>query len=160
MVTHNVSSDQSPITTNRTNVTLYGIQQGEKYTVEILIIPSNVLIHPYYCSINISCSPASQNSMCTTSDQSKGIVLFGNIKMHDQCFPQCSCLCSNSYTNLDSWSPHSNFVNSPFGNCVFLLPGDLSVCSNNWTICYMTYYQLLLQTDLSYQLHQETFALY
>ena len=34
-ITHNVSSDQSPITTNRTNVTLYGVQPGETYTVEI-----------------------------------------------------------------------------------------------------------------------------
>ena len=35
IVTHNVSSDQSPITVNRTNVTLYGIQPGKTYTVEI-----------------------------------------------------------------------------------------------------------------------------
>ena len=34
-ITHNVSSDQSPITVNRTNVTLYGVQPGETYTVEI-----------------------------------------------------------------------------------------------------------------------------
>ena len=36
LITHNVSSDQSPITVNRTNVTLYGIQPGERYTVEII----------------------------------------------------------------------------------------------------------------------------
>ena len=41
LITHNVSSDQSPITTNRTNVTLYGVQPGETYTVEIT--PFNVL---------------------------------------------------------------------------------------------------------------------
>ena len=41
LVTHNVSSDQSPIATNRTNVTLYGVRPGETYTVEI--IPYNVL---------------------------------------------------------------------------------------------------------------------
>ena len=35
LITHNVSSDQSPITVNRTNVTLYGVQPGEVYTVEI-----------------------------------------------------------------------------------------------------------------------------
>ena len=35
VITHNVSSDQSPITVNRTNVTLYGVQPGETYTVEI-----------------------------------------------------------------------------------------------------------------------------
>ena len=35
LITHNVSSDQSPITVNRTNVTLYGVQPGETYTVEI-----------------------------------------------------------------------------------------------------------------------------
>ena len=34
-ITHNVSSDQSPITVNRTNVTLYGVQPGEIYIVEI-----------------------------------------------------------------------------------------------------------------------------
>ena len=39
MITHNVSSDQSPITTNRTNVTLYGVQPGETYTVEIFPYP-------------------------------------------------------------------------------------------------------------------------
>ena len=37
LITHNVSSDQSPITViNRTNVTLYGVQPGETYTVEII----------------------------------------------------------------------------------------------------------------------------
>ena len=41
LVTHNVSSDQSPITTNSTNVTLYGVRPGETYTVEI--IPYNTL---------------------------------------------------------------------------------------------------------------------
>ena len=35
LITHNVSLDQSPITVNRTNVTLYGVQPGETYTVEI-----------------------------------------------------------------------------------------------------------------------------
>ena len=35
LIIHNVSSDQSPITVNRTNVTLYGVQPGETYTVEI-----------------------------------------------------------------------------------------------------------------------------
>ena len=36
LITHNVSLDQSPITVNRTNVTLYGVQPGETYTVEII----------------------------------------------------------------------------------------------------------------------------
>ena len=36
IITHNVSSDQSPITVNRTNVTLYGVQPGETYNVEIM----------------------------------------------------------------------------------------------------------------------------
>ena len=36
LITHNVSSDQSPITVNRTNVTLYGVQPGETYTVEVI----------------------------------------------------------------------------------------------------------------------------
>ena len=36
LITHNVSSDQSPITVNRTNVTLYGVQLGETYTVEVI----------------------------------------------------------------------------------------------------------------------------
>ena len=36
LITHNVSSDQSAITVNRTNVTLYGVQSGEAYTVEII----------------------------------------------------------------------------------------------------------------------------
>ena len=35
LITHNVSSDQSTITVNRTNVTLYGVQPGEAYTVKI-----------------------------------------------------------------------------------------------------------------------------
>ena len=35
LITHNVSSDRSPITVNRMNVTLYGVQPGETYTVEI-----------------------------------------------------------------------------------------------------------------------------
>ena len=37
LITHNVSSDQSPIPViNRTNVTLYGVQPGETYTAEII----------------------------------------------------------------------------------------------------------------------------
>ena len=36
LITHNVSSDQSAITVHRTNVTLYGVQPGETYTVEII----------------------------------------------------------------------------------------------------------------------------
>ena len=52
LITHNVSSDQSTITVNRTNVTLYGVQPGETYTVEIipcrthhcLLLVSNVLL--------------------------------------------------------------------------------------------------------------------
>ena len=36
LIRHNVSSDQSPITVNRTNVTLYGVQPGKTYTVEII----------------------------------------------------------------------------------------------------------------------------
>ena len=35
LVTHNVSSDQSPITTNRTSITLYGVQLGKLYSVEV-----------------------------------------------------------------------------------------------------------------------------
>ena len=36
LITHNVSSDHSSITViNRTNVTLYGVQPGETYTVKI-----------------------------------------------------------------------------------------------------------------------------
>ena len=38
-ITHNVSLDQSPITTNRPSVTLYGVQLGETYTVEIISLP-------------------------------------------------------------------------------------------------------------------------
>ena len=37
LVFHNITSIQSPITTNRTNVTLYGVQPGETYTVEITV---------------------------------------------------------------------------------------------------------------------------
>ena len=43
-----MSSDQSPITTNRTNVTLYGVQPGETYTVEII---TSFPIHTYKMSI-------------------------------------------------------------------------------------------------------------
>ena len=36
VIRHNISADQSPVTVvNRTNVTLYGVQPGETYTVEI-----------------------------------------------------------------------------------------------------------------------------
>ena len=41
LITHNISSDQSPITVNRTNVTLYGVQPGETYSVEITTIHTN-----------------------------------------------------------------------------------------------------------------------
>ena len=43
LITHNVSSEQSPITINRDNVTLYGVQPGKIYTVEI--IPRPFLLH-------------------------------------------------------------------------------------------------------------------
>ena len=35
LIKHNVSSDQSPVVTNRTNVTLFGVQPGEIYSIEI-----------------------------------------------------------------------------------------------------------------------------
>ena len=47
LITHNVSSDQSPITVNRTNVTLYGVQPGETYTVEISPYPLNFDLPPF-----------------------------------------------------------------------------------------------------------------
>ena len=85
LVTHNVSSDQSPIKTNRTNVTLYGVQPGETYVVEISIISSNASIQPITTVVLISPTASiSQNSMCTTSDQNKGIAIFNNI-MKDKC---------------------------------------------------------------------------
>ena len=37
LVFHNITSIQSPITTNRTDVTLYGVQPGGTYTVEITV---------------------------------------------------------------------------------------------------------------------------
>ena len=43
LITHNVSSDQSTVTVNRTNVTLYGVQSGETYTVEITPCCDNTL---------------------------------------------------------------------------------------------------------------------
>ena len=43
LITHNVSSEQSPITINRNNVTLYGVKPGETYTV--VIIPRPFLLH-------------------------------------------------------------------------------------------------------------------
>ena len=35
LIRHSVSGDQSPITVNRTNVTLYGVQPGETYYVDV-----------------------------------------------------------------------------------------------------------------------------
>ena len=35
LVIHNVSSDQSPITTNSSYVSLYGVEPGKTHTVEI-----------------------------------------------------------------------------------------------------------------------------
>ena len=47
LITHNVSSDQSPITViNRTNVTLYGVQPGETYTVEIIPFLLHQIVEP------------------------------------------------------------------------------------------------------------------
>ena len=48
VIRHNISADQSPVTVvNRTNVTLYGVQPGETYTVEVL--PD----HPLYtCNLS------------------------------------------------------------------------------------------------------------
>ena len=43
IVTHNVSSDQSPLLVNRTNVTLYGVQPGKIYTVEITLYSMKVI---------------------------------------------------------------------------------------------------------------------
>ena len=36
LIIHNTTASQSPITTNKTNVTLYGVRPGETYTVEII----------------------------------------------------------------------------------------------------------------------------
>ena len=54
LITHNVSSDQSPITVNRTNVTLYGVQPGETYTVEIIPF----LLHKIGEASNVFCNHA------------------------------------------------------------------------------------------------------
>ena len=48
LITHNVSSDQSPITVNRTNVTLYGVQPGQTCTVEISPYFLNKKGEPHY----------------------------------------------------------------------------------------------------------------
>ena len=54
LITHNVSSDQSPITTNRTSVTLYGVQPGETYTVMIFIYPfKNCTRNTFYDTLHI-----------------------------------------------------------------------------------------------------------
>ena len=57
-ITHNVSLDQSPITTNTSNVTLYGVQSGETYAISVGTIsrikPQNILIkieHDPLCTI-------------------------------------------------------------------------------------------------------------
>ena len=68
LITHNVSSDQSPITVNRTNVTLYGVQPGETYTVEIT---------PY----------VTQNYFATMSYFAKAIQL--TISHHAKCTVIC-----------------------------------------------------------------------
>ena len=58
LITHNVSSDQSPITVNRTNVTLYGIQPGETYTVEITpYITSATMSYFAKATVNIKSAP-------------------------------------------------------------------------------------------------------
>ena len=68
LITHNVSSDQSPITVNRTNVTLYGVQAGETYAVEIIphvlfragnpkCLKSVSLIHVFILYIDITIIP-------------------------------------------------------------------------------------------------------
>ena len=36
LVKHNISTDQSPIVTNMTNVTLSGVQPGKTYSIEII----------------------------------------------------------------------------------------------------------------------------
>ena len=57
LISHNVSSDQSPITVNRTNVTLYGVQPGETYTVEITpyLLNKKGELHKFFFSYAFSC---------------------------------------------------------------------------------------------------------
>ena len=63
VITHNVSSDQSPITVNRTNVTLYGVQPGETYTVEITPYPSGCI-----CTVSIEADPEGMFLNCLSLD--------------------------------------------------------------------------------------------
>ena len=42
LIEHNVSSDQSPMITNRSNVTLFGVKQGETYSMKIFPFPRSI----------------------------------------------------------------------------------------------------------------------
>ena len=72
LITHNVSSDQSPITTNRTNVTLYGMQPGETYTVEMkLIVLSPTQTFNIPTRLVYIAPVVSQLPVCTPDDSTK-----------------------------------------------------------------------------------------
>ena len=73
VVTHNVSSDQSPLIVNRTNVTLYGVQPGETYTVEIIPYSTkfNSGLNKFILSASVTCDPRIQQTN-SCSKQSKG----------------------------------------------------------------------------------------
>ena len=68
LITHNVSSDQSPITVNRTNVTLYGVQPGETYTVKITpyLLNKKGDPHIFFFSHAFSC-PVIVTTTCTAT---------------------------------------------------------------------------------------------
>ena len=77
IVTHNVSSDKSPLIVNRNNVTLYGVQPGEMYTVKItpnstkVIKPNGNMSKEFIFSASV-CDPTIQQ-MVFCGKESEGM---------------------------------------------------------------------------------------
>ena len=72
IITHNVSSDQSPVMVNRTNMTLYGVQPGETYTGEIMpYFNGSALSKTIIFSASVTCDPRMQQTN-SCSKQNEG----------------------------------------------------------------------------------------
>ena len=83
LITHNVSSDQSPITVNRTNVTLYGVQPGETYTVEIMpyVTQSSSATMSYFATVTVKIKSPVCNVICQRGKQLTVASLFMSHKI-------------------------------------------------------------------------------
>ena len=119
LITHNVSSDQSPITVNRTNVTLYGVQPGETYTVEIIPYVTSATMS-YFVTATVSI----KSPVCTIIGQ-RGNLFDTWISVYNhQVTYVCHCFIVESTSRIGFIASIGSMI-----VIIFVLCGYIAVCA-------------------------------